>query len=61
MTYGYVCFWKGKRHEVYAETTLEAQELAAKFFKAKKQYQVTVVLAEKDGQPVIHDGAELGS
>ena len=56
---GYVCFWKGKRHEVYAETTLKAQEAAAKFFKARRQWEVTVMLAEVDGRPVVHDGAEL--
>lgn len=51
---GYVCFYKGKKTEVHAETTLEAQRLAATYFKAKKQYDVTVMLAEKDGEQVTH-------
>ena len=51
---GYVAFYKGKRIEVYAETKYAAQQEAAKQFKAKKSYDVTVVLAEKDGQEVIH-------
>lgn len=51
---GYIAFYKGKRHEVYAGTTYEAQQKAAAFFKAKKAYEVTVGLAEKDGVPVVH-------
>lgn len=51
---GYVCFYRGKRTEVYADTSLEAQTQAAKHFKAKKAYEVTVVLAEKGGEPVVH-------
>ena len=51
---GYVTFYKDKRHEVYAKSSWEAQEIAAKFFKAKKAYHVTVVLAEKDGEQVVH-------
>jgi hypothetical protein len=56
---GYVCFYKGKRTEVYASTTYEAQTKAAATFKARKQYEVTVVLAEKAGAPVIHSTASL--
>jgi hypothetical protein len=53
---GYVCFYKGKRVEVYADTSYEAQQKAAALLKAKKSYEVTVVLAEKSGQQVIHEG-----
>lgn len=56
---GYVCFYTGKRTEVYASTTYEAQTKAAAFFKARKQYEVTVVLAEKAGTPVIHSTASI--
>lgn len=56
----YVCFYKGKRHEVIASTALDAQDAAALYFKAKKAYQVTVILAEREGQPVVHDPAILG-
>ncbi len=51
---GYVCFYKGKRLEVYADTSLQAQDKAAKEFKARKSYDVTVVLAEKDEEQVTH-------
>ena len=51
---GYVCFYKGKRIEVYAETLLKARDLAASQFKAKRAYEVTCVLAEKDGKQVTH-------
>ena len=56
---GYVCFYKQKKTEVYAKTSYEAQQKAAAFFKARKQYEVTVVLAEKGGAPVIHSTASL--
>lgn len=51
---GYVCFYKGKKCEVHAETTFEAQKKAAVIFKAKKAYEITVVLAEKNGEQVTH-------
>ena len=56
---GYVCFYRSKRTEVYASTTYEAQQKAAAFFKARKSYDVTVVLAEKGGAPVIHSTVSL--
>jgi len=56
---GYVCFYKGKRTEVCASTTYEAQTKAAAFFKARKQYEVTAMLAEKAGTPVIHSTASI--
>lgn len=51
---GYIAFWRGKRIEVYASTSYEAQQKAAALFKAKKAYEVTVVLAERAGEPVVH-------
>jgi hypothetical protein len=56
---GYVCFYKGKRIEVQANTSFEAQTKAAALFKAKRAYDVSVVLAEKDGEPVVHRTSEL--
>lgn len=51
----YVAFYRGKQTEVKAETSLAAQKLAAAEFKAKKSWEVTVVLAQKaDGTQVIH-------
>ena len=48
---GYKAFYKDKNLEVYAETIYKAQLEAAKQFKAKKSYQVTVVLCEKNATP----------
>jgi hypothetical protein len=51
---GYVCFYKGKRVEVYADSSYVAQQKAATMLKAKRAYEVTVVLAEKNGEAVVH-------
>ena len=54
---GYVCFYRGKRHEVHAETSFAAQKLAAAHFNTRETYKVTVVLAERGeepGVPVVH-------
>lgn len=56
---GYICLWKGQRVEVYAETSLRARDKAVGLFQAKsrakvKPSDVTAVLAEKNGEPVVH-------
>ena len=56
---GYVAMWNRERVEVFADTSLEAQELAQEHFqrntrKRVKSYDVTVVLAEKGGKQVTH-------
>lgn len=51
---GYICFYKGKTTEVYADTPLNARIEACKVFKPKKDWQVEVVLAEKSGEQVTH-------
>ena len=56
---GYIAFYRGKSLNVEAETSYAAQKKAAALFKARKSYEVTVVLAEKDGQPVVHKPEEL--
>jgi hypothetical protein len=57
----YQAFYKGRELEVKAETSYAAQTEAAKLFKAKKQYDVTVILAAKgDGVPIVHNPAILG-
>lgn len=56
---GYIAIYKGKQIEVYAATSYEAQKLAASQFKAKKTYDVSVYLCEKDGEQVTHDPACL--
>jgi hypothetical protein len=56
---GYIAFYRGKQVEVYAASSYEAQTKAAAMFKAKKSYEVTVMLAEKDGQQVVHSTGGL--
>lgn len=56
---GYVCFYKGKRIEVFADSIFAAQQQGAFLLKAKRIYEVAVCLAEKDGEVVEHDGSEL--
>lgn len=55
----YVAFYKGKQKVIEAATSLAAQTAAARLFGAKKQYEVTVVLTEKDGAAVVHGTNEL--
>lgn len=51
---GYKAFYKGREVEVMAKTSFEAQQKAAALFKAKKSYDVIVMLCEKAGQQVVH-------
>lgn len=51
---GYIAFYRGKQIEVHAATSYEAQQIAARQLKARKAYEVHVVLAERDGQQVEH-------
>jgi len=56
----YKAFYRGKMPiEVQAETSYAAQREAAARFKAKKSYEVTVILVAKDGEPVIRSTAEI--
>lgn len=50
----YKAFWRGKETEVSADTSYQAQLNAAKFFKAKKSYEVTVMLLTLDGKEYVH-------
>lgn len=61
MLNGYVCFFKDKRIEVRAVNLYAAKVEAIKQFKARKsqEHMVSVHLAEKAGETVVHDGAEL--
>lgn len=56
---GYIAFYRNKKIEVMANTSYEAQQKAAVVFKAKKSYEVTVMLAEKNGEQVVHSTAAL--
>ena len=55
----YIAFYKGKQLTVNALRSYDAQLIAAKQFKAKKSYEVTVMLAAKDDEPVIHHPATI--
>jgi len=47
--------YKGKQIEVWSDSSYHAQVEAAKQFKAKKSYEVSVFLSErKDGTEVVH-------
>ena len=56
---GYVAFWNGQQCEVYADSSYLAQAEAVVVFqkntrKKVKSYDVTVVLAEKNNEQVVH-------
>jgi hypothetical protein len=51
---GYIAYYKNRSLEVLASSSYEAQKKAAAVFKSRKSYEVEVVLAEKDGEPVTH-------
>jgi hypothetical protein len=57
---GYVCFYRGEQVEVHADTSYAAQQAAVEVLSKRfprrkvKGGEVTVVLGEKDGQPVVH-------
>jgi len=55
----YIAFYKGKQITVTALRSFDAQETAARIFKAKKSYEVTVMLAAKNDEPVIHHPATI--
>jgi hypothetical protein len=50
----YHAFYRGKKIEIEAETSYKAQRLASVILKAKKSWEVTVILVAKDGVEVVH-------
>lgn len=58
---GYIAFYNQKRIELHAADQFEAKKKAIELFKApkSKQHTVYVMLAEKDGKPVVHSTASL--
>jgi len=50
----YKAFYKGRTCLVVAESSYQAQQDAATFFKARKSYEVTVMLTD-----VVHDTASV--
>jgi hypothetical protein len=55
----YEAFYKNKRITVEAEKSYEAQVKATEIFKAKKNYDVIVVLVEKNNKEIIHNPCEI--
>jgi len=53
---GYIGFYNRQQHEFRAASLWDAKQMAIKHFKPpkSKEHMVSVVLAEKDGQPVVH-------
>lgn len=53
---GYVCFYEGKRVEVWASDMFEAKRKAVQMLKPprSKQHMVSVTLAVKAGEQVVH-------
>lgn len=47
----YIAFYRGKQIEVQAESSYAAQRKAAAIFKAKKEYEVSVLLADVPVDP----------
>lgn len=50
----YKAFYRDKTIIVEAETTLAAQKLAATELKAKKSYEVAVVLVQQEEKQIVH-------
>jgi hypothetical protein len=52
---GYKAFNKGRTIEVMADSSYQAQLKASQVFKAKKAYEITVMLCEVNGEQIIHN------
>lgn len=55
----YLCFYRGKTLQVEAETSYEASRKAAKIFKAKRPWDVSVILGENAKGPVTHSSQSI--
>ena len=57
---GYIAFFNGKRHELHAESLYAAKQAAVAHFKPAKtkQHMVSVMLAERGGEPVVHTAVD---
>ena len=49
----YIAFYRGRQLQVEAGSSYEAQLIASKLFKARKSYEVTVMLADVEHSPAI--------
>lgn len=55
----YECFYKSRKVRISADSSYKAQLAAARYFKARKSYDVVVVLVEKNGEQVPLDPCAL--
>jgi len=55
----YVCMWRGKTIDVSAESQYKAQVQGAMMLKAKRTWEVSVVLVEVEGREVQTNTASL--
>jgi len=56
---GYFGFYKNKRFECFANSSYHAQQQMAKEHGIKKSFEITVVLAEKDGKQTVHNPQDI--
>lgn len=55
---GYIALYQGRQAEVYADTSYQAQCIAAKIFNTKKRSDISVYLCQReDGSEMIHSTA----
>lgn len=65
MSNGYIAIYNGKKAEIYADTLYDAKKIAIDVkgpfggVPLTKWNSVAIMLAEKDGKPVVHDPAIL--
>ena len=58
--FSYICFYKGRQITVQALRSFDAQTIAAKKFKARRPWEVSVILAARsDGSEVVHSAATI--
>ena len=58
--FSYICFYKGRQITVQALRSFDAQNIAAKKFKARRPWEVSVILAARsDGSEVVHSAATI--
>jgi hypothetical protein len=57
--HGYIALYRGRRAEVFADTSYEAQQKAAAIFKARRAWEVSVHLVEKGGETVTHSTSSI--
>lgn len=61
---GYICFYRGERYEVYADTPLQAQDAVEVIVQKKyprrkiKGWDISVMIAEHNGVQVTHTAVD---